>query len=657
VLELPRIEARPLGSPARGLVFQERRLPPAVRDDRIDVFFAPAYTCPLALDRPRVTAVHDLSFFSLPEDFRVRDGVRRRLLVAASLRASTRILACSGFTRREIARHFPECAEKVLHVPLAADDDLLALPPRDEARRRLDVRGPLVVTVGAILNRRCLPVLLRAMRSLARRSPVVLDVVGENRTHPPIDFPARVRALGLEDRVRLSGFVSEAALADRYAAADAAVFLSEYEGFGLPALEAAARGVPLVVSDRPSLGEIFGKAALLVDPHDAPALTDAIADVLGVPELRARLIAAGHDLAARHSWTETARRTREALAAAAGSPLESARGSSEPDTKSGNLPVTSRQANPPLPVDRGEGLTAPRVSAVVVSHNTRDDLLRCLAALATRVRLPLEVIVVDNASADGSAAAVRRDHPEVRVLESPENLGFARANNLGLREARAPHVLILNSDAEVARGAVETMAALLEARSDVGIVAPRTLNEDGSVQVSFGEALTPLAEWRQQRLVRGVRARRRGALLEAARRASMEHEPAWVSASCLLARREVLDAVGGFDEAFFLYEEDVDLCVRVRRAGYKVVFTPAAEVVHRLGTSMARSPERAAFEYHRSHLIYYRKHQGPLATALLRSYLAGRAAWAWLRAVGPGAGRASRRGAWARVLQLALSGG
>jgi GT2 family glycosyltransferase len=86
------------------------------------------------------------------------------------------------------------------------------------------------------------------------------------------------------------------------------------------------------------------------------------------------------------------------------------------------------------------------------------------------------------------------------------------------------------------------------------------------------------------------------------------------------------------------------------------VFTPAAEVVHRLGTSMARSPQRAAFEYHRSHLIYYRKHQGPFATALLRSYLAGRAGLAWLRAVGPGGDRAARRGAWARVLRLALGG-
>jgi len=127
-----------------------------------------------------------------------------------------------------------------------------------------------------------------------------------------------VAALGLGDRVRLSGFVEDDALADRYAAADAAVFLSEYEGFGLPALEAAARGVPLVVSRAPSLGEVFRDAALLVDPRDETAIAAALDRVLTDEALRARLGEAGRALAARHSWTDAARRTREALLEAAG---------------------------------------------------------------------------------------------------------------------------------------------------------------------------------------------------------------------------------------------------------------------------------------------------------------------------------------------------
>ena len=178
---------------------------------------------------------------------------------------------------------------------------------------------------------------------------------------------------------------------------------------------------------------------------------------------------------------------------------------------------------------------------------------------------------------------------------------------------------------------METLSGILDARPSVGIVGPLTRNPDGSVQVSFGPDLTPLAEWRQGRLVRGVRERRPEALREAADRAATEHSPDWVSGSCFLARRKALEAVGGFDEGFFLFEEDADLCLRLRRAGWGVLFTPAAEVRHALGRSMAQAPERARIEYDRSHVRYYRKHNGPLLTACLRagialSVLAGRRA-------------------------------
>lgn len=297
------------------------------------------------------------------------------------------------------------------------------------------------------------------------------------------------------------------------------------------------------------------------------------------------------------------------------------------------------------------GTQPPRVSVVIVSHNTRDELLRCLDSLARDVGLPLEVLVVDNASADGSADAVRHGFPGARVIESGENVGFSRANNRGLRESRAPYVLILNSDVETKPGCIETLLSLLEGRPEVGIVGPRTLNADGTIQVSSGAHLTPPSEWRQRRLVRGVRERRPRALAEAERRQAREFEPDWVSAACLLARREALEAVGGFDEAFFLYEEDADLCRRVRQAGWRVVFTPRAEVVHHLGRSMARAGARPRLEYQRSHLLYYRKHNGPFLTLALRLYLLALASWGFLRATGPGEDRQARR---QEALQLAF---
>jgi hypothetical protein len=305
---------------------------------------------------------------------------------------------------------------------------------------------------------------------------------------------------------------------------------------------------------------------------------------------------------------------------------------------------------------RGGAVNEPQVSAVIVSFNTREDLLRCLGSLAANVTLPLETIVVDNASADGSVEAVRARFPRVELIANAANAGFARANNQGLERARAPLLLVLNGDAEVQPGAVEAMVAVLARRPDVGIVGPRTVGSDGGPQVSFGPRLSILNELAQRQLVRGVRAGWPPALRRAQAISSRPGEPAWVSGSCMLARREALEAVGYFDEAFFLYEEDVDLCLRVRRAGFKVAFVPEALVVHHLGRSMATDPERARFEYHRSHLLLYRKHKHPPAVALLRWQLLVRSAAGWLAAAGPGEARRRRRRSHGRILGLALRG-
>ena len=314
--ELPGVVARPVGHTGLGsLWWRERLLAPAAARDGLDVFLSPAYVCPLALDVPRVTAVHDISFFSIPHEFSLLDGLRRRTLVGASLSASAAVLACSRFTRREISALRPEFAGRVHHVPLGRDDDLPPGPDRPTAREALGVSGPLLLSVGTLLNRRCLPDLFRAVRLLRRRFPLLrLDVVGDNRTWPRLDLERLVETLELSGSVNLLGFVSEAELARRYAAADVAVFLSEYEGFGLPALEAMARDVPVVTSFRPSLGEVFGDAALLVDARDAGGTAAVLEQVLLDASLRDSLRARGRELSARHSWQTTTERTRAVLA-------------------------------------------------------------------------------------------------------------------------------------------------------------------------------------------------------------------------------------------------------------------------------------------------------------------------------------------------------
>lgn len=323
----PPVVVRPLGAaPVRGLVWQQRVLPRAAAGDRLDVFFSPAYTCPLRLRVPRATTVHDLSFFSLPHEFGLLDGLKRRALVRASARASSRVLVQSDFTRRELLAWLPESAARARVVPLGPDDDLPSPPPREEARARLGVTGPFLLTVGSIFNRRCLPELLRATARVARaHAGLRLDVVGENRTHPWLDVEAMVRRLDLGGRVHVSGFVADSGLADRYAAADAAVFLSDYEGFGLGVLEAMARGVPVVASDRPAMGELFAPAALLVDPRDPAAVAAAILRVLGDARLRDDLVDRGRALASTFSWRSAARQTRDALEEAAADPLAASR--------------------------------------------------------------------------------------------------------------------------------------------------------------------------------------------------------------------------------------------------------------------------------------------------------------------------------------------
>jgi N-acetylglucosaminyl-diphospho-decaprenol L-rhamnosyltransferase len=294
----------------------------------------------------------------------------------------------------------------------------------------------------------------------------------------------------------------------------------------------------------------------------------------------------------------------------------------------------------------------PLVDVVVVSYESRDCVVPALRSAIEDAGVPATVTLVDNASSDGTADAVRVELPSVRVITNRQNLGFGAACNQGWRGGSAPFALFLNPDAALRRDALAALLRVLESRPDAGIAGPLTRNADGTVQVSTGPDLTLAGEWHQRRLVRGVARRDPRALARAAQWHADEREVDWVSGSCLLARRSCLEQTGGFDEGFFLYEEDADLCRRARAAGWKVLFTPAAEAVHQVGRSMARAPLRAAFEYQRSHLLYYRRHNGAASRLALRALIALRAAAAGARAVA--AGEPAERSAAAAMLALAL---
>jgi len=252
------------------------------------------------------------------------------------------------------------------------------------------------------------------------------------------------------------------------------------------------------------------------------------------------------------------------------------------------------------------------LSIVIVAHESRPHLSGCLRAVYGQADAPpLEVVVVDNASTDGGGALVRREFPQAAVVPAPRNLGFAGGVNLGVRHTKGGCVLLLNPDAVLQPGALRRLAAFLEATPDAGLVAPRLVNPDGSLQLScrsFPGRWTALAH--RYSLLTHLAPRNRGArryLLTDWDHASVRAVD-WVSGACVMARRAVLELVGGLDEGFFLFAEDVDLCKRVWAAGWKVYYVPGAVAVHHVGISTRRDSGRLILARHRSMLRYHHKH-------------------------------------------------
>jgi GT2 family glycosyltransferase len=279
-------------------------------------------------------------------------------------------------------------------------------------------------------------------------------------------------------------------------------------------------------------------------------------------------------------------------------------------------------------------VTAPEIAAIIVNYNAGAELERALRSIADDMAdHAWEGVVVDNASIDGSGAAVDAFAANVRLVRNSTNVGFARAVNQGLAATSAPCVLIMNPDCRLMAGAAGTLRAILDAHPQCAIVGPRILNPDGSMQGSARgdpDMLTGL--FGRTTLLRKIFpflpiAKRNIVVDEALRGGEESVIVDWLSGACMLARREALDAVHGFDERFFLYWEDADLCRRLRAHGHHVRYVPGATAIHRIGESSrtARAPAIRAF--HESAYLYYARHVAPaphnpkraLARAILRT--------------------------------------
>jgi N-acetylglucosaminyl-diphospho-decaprenol L-rhamnosyltransferase len=247
------------------------------------------------------------------------------------------------------------------------------------------------------------------------------------------------------------------------------------------------------------------------------------------------------------------------------------------------------------------GRTASDLSVVIVNYESGDALYRCLAGL--RREGPREVVVVDNGSSDGSLARVRADMTDVSVIEPGTNLGYGSAANRGVATTSAPYVLVANPDLEVTAGATAVLAGVLADDPRCALVGPLIRTPQGDRYPS-ARRFPSLADAAGHAVLgilvpdnRFTRAYQRSDLDAAG---SDVRDVDWVSGACFVVRRRAFDEVGGFDESYFMYAEEVDLCWRLHRGGWRVAYAPAAEVVHAQGVSTERHPYRMIVEHHRS---------------------------------------------------------
>jgi len=316
------------------------------------------------------------------------------------------------------------------------------------------------------------------------------------------------------------------------------------------------------------------------------------------------------------------------------------------------------------------------LSIVIVSWNVRDLLRHCLQSVVTEAQpspddgvfrigdWEVEILVVDNASTDGSSEMVRDQFPHIHLVANDENRGFTAANNQGLVLSQGCHLLLLNPDTEIVGDALAAMIGYAQANSEVGALGPRLLNPDGSPQSSrrrFPTFSTALVEstvvqewWDDNRILRRY--------YMADTRDDAIQTVDWVVGACLLVRRQAYEQVGGLDEGYFMYSEELDWCRRIKDAGWEIVYLPTATIIHHEGKSSEQVVPARHIYFQSSKVRYFRKHHGAFQAEALRwfllltyAYQATRESLKWLvghkRPI-----RAERVRAYRQVLKSGLRG-
>lgn len=265
-------------------------------------------------------------------------------------------------------------------------------------------------------------------------------------------------------------------------------------------------------------------------------------------------------------------------------------------------------------------MSAPSTSIIIVNYNGAGIVIECLNSLHQHLSLvEVEIIVVDNDSSDHSGDRIAQHFPQIKLIQLDRNRGFGAANNVGVRAARGDYIFLLNSDTLLKSDILPTLQAKLESRADIGIVGPKLINPDGSFQLSTAYEIGLWGEFKTLQLVKRYRVPENRPAL--AQRYHTDQEVDIVVGAAMFMRRSLFETINGFDETFFMYFEESDVCQRVRELGYKILYTPAVSVIHIGGYSIAQSAGVMAQEYRRSQRYYYQKHRPIWEQWILDQYL------------------------------------
>jgi hypothetical protein len=267
-----------------------------------------------------------------------------------------------------------------------------------------------------------------------------------------------------------------------------------------------------------------------------------------------------------------------------------------------------------------------RISVVIVNWNAKDYLAKCLNSLRSKSKngFNIEILVVDNHSSDGSVKMIKDEYPEVVIIENKKNIGFGKANNQAIRKSKGDFILLLNPDTVIKTNAIEMLISYLKNNNHCGAVGPKIKNDDGTVQYECARRYpTPWTQFTVETTLykRFPKSHIFGSYLMTYWNHLNSREVECISGACMMIRRRALDEVGLFDESFFMYGEDVDLCQRIRGAKYKIWYLAEAEIIHHQGKSSEQTPFKMALIARESMVKYFLKHNGLHSVLLYKAMI------------------------------------